>query len=473
MDTLQRQLYPLLTIAALAFTYTAAFAQAPAIHFAPFSFKGTETAQVDADSGTLVVRADRRSANRATITLPIVRFRSTSQVKAAPIVYVSGGAGSGIAAARGARFPFFMALRDVGDVITLDLRGAGRSQPRVSCGFGFPDLSAPMTYAAIVSVLQGQTRTCADSLRKTGAILEGHNLREVVADLDELRAALGVKRISLVGISTGTQIVLEYVRRHPGNVERVVLAGVQAPDQNHHMPAGEDAVVQALSAKLSSAGGETLVSQITRVLDSVTARPRQVSIVTGRGDTTAIGIGRFDVQLLVAATLGDRRQMSLLPQLIGAAARGNYSPLASMKAAAARQGITSAYEALMDCQTSAPAPRLARAYEQAKTALLGNATLDFPEVCAAWGVSPLDNSYRQPVSSRVAALLISGTLDGRTPVHNAEDAMSHLPNAMHLILDGASHGDDLFLSSPEVVPTIVKFLSGTSGLPRQRHLVVR
>jgi pimeloyl-ACP methyl ester carboxylesterase len=66
-------------------------------------------------------------------------------------------------------------------------------------------------------------------------------------------------------------------------------------------------------------------------------------------------------------------------------------------------------------------------------------------------------------------LLISGSLDGRTPVKNAREALAHLPNGSHLIVDGASHGDDLFLRSPEIVPTILRFLGGAT-LPRHLFL---
>ena len=471
MDTLKRQLYPLLTCAAMTLGLSArATSQAPAIQFAPFTFRAPDSSAVQADSGTLVVRADRKGKGSQTISLPIVRFRGTATQGAAPIIYISGGSGSGIAAVRSARFPMFMALREVGDVIALDLRGAGRSRPRVSCPFAITELSQPSNYSMLVTSLTTQTRACADSLKRSGVDLDAHNIREVVGDIDDLRSALGVKKIRLIGISTGTQIVLEYMRRHPQNVERVVLAGVQAPDQNRHMPAGEDTVVRTLAAQLKAKGSGDLIAQISSVLDSLEVRPRQATIVNNRGDTARVGIGPFDVQLLVAATLGDRRQMSLLPRLIGAAAQGNYTPLATMKLAAAQQGITSAYEALMDCQTSAPTSRVRAAEQQSKTALLGNATLDFPEVCQAWGVAPLDDSYRQPVVSTIPSLLISGTLDGRTPVKNAEDAMRGLRNATHLIVDGASHGDDLFLSSPEIVPTILKFLSGAAALPRRLQI---
>ncbi len=57
-------------------------------------------------------------------------------------------------------------------------------------------------------------------------------------------------------------------------------------------------------------------------------------------------------------------------------------------------------------------------------------------------------------------LLISGTLDGRTSVRNAKAVLLGLPNGIHLVVKGASHGDDLFLSTPDIHRTIMAFLRG-------------
>jgi pimeloyl-ACP methyl ester carboxylesterase len=473
MGTLQRQLYPLI-ILALSATQLVAQSSAttqPAIRFGSFLFRGSDGVQVEADSGTLTVPADRAGKASGIVTIPVVRFKSTSPARRSPVIYLSGGSGSGIAAARGSRFPMFLALRDAGDVITFDLRGAGRSTPRIDCANAVFDLTRLMTYENVVDVLSAQTRQCADSLRRRGVNLQSHNVREVVGDIESIRIALGAQKISLIGISTGTQLALEYMRRHPDRVDRAVLAGVQAPDQNRHLAGEQALVLENLSRQLGPvSNGDRLVDVARRVLDSLSAKPKRIE-VPGENGVTPVTLGKFDLQLLISATLGDRRQMSMLPRMLSSAAQGDYTMAAAFKMQASRQGITSAYEGLMDCQTWAPASRISAAQQQARTSLLGNATLDFPEVCAAWGVNVLPDSYRAPVKSAVPSLLISGTLDGRTPVSNADAAARGLQRFTHVVIEGASHGDDLFLSSPEIVPMIVKFLSG-SLMPSARRITL-
>ena len=473
MGTLQRQLYPLVILVLYATPVVAqgnATTQS-AVRFGSFLFRGSDGVQVEADSGTLTVPADRSGKSAGVVTIPIVRFKSTSAIRRSPVIYLSGGSGSGIAAARGSRFPMFLALRDAGDVITFDLRGAGRSTPRIDCPNAAFDLNKLMTYNNVVDVLSAQTSRCADSLRRSGVNLQSHNVREVIADIESIRIALGATKISLIGISTGSQLALEYMRRHPARVDRAVLAGVQAPDQNRHLAGEQSRVVETLSRQLGPLpGGDRLMDLARRAVDSLSAKPGKVE-VRGENGVTPVTLGAFDLQLLISATLGDRRQMSMLPQMLSTAAKGDYIMAAMFKTAAARQGITSAYEALMDCQTSAPPSRISIAEEQARTSLIGKATLDFPEVCSAWGVNRLPDSYRAPVKSAVPSLLISGTLDGRTPVSNADAASRGLKRFTHVVIDGASHGDDLFLSSPEIVPMIVKFLSG-SNMPAAKRITL-
>lgn len=482
MRHLVRQLRPALRSLSLAALCAAALAtparaQRPALSWGPMVLTTASGERVEVDTATLTVPRNRRRPGSGTLTLPLVRFRGTGAAPGAPMVYLSGGTGSGIAAALGPRFALFQALRELGDVVTLDLRGAAGSRPRVECPAAEPlPVAAPLTYDTVAAVLTRNARACAAALRAAGVELEGHNVRETVEDVEALRLALGAPKVRVWGISTGSQLGLEYLRRHGGRVERAVLAGIQGPDQALHSPAGEDAVIHALSARLRARGDTTpeLAGLLRAVFDSLERRPRTVAVRDRRsGDTVRVGLGRFDAQLLVAGTLGDRRQMNLLPAVFGAAARGNYAPLAALKLEGVRSGITSPFEWLSDCQSGAPEARQRRVAAEAGTALLGRATLDFPESCAGWGVPELDLSYRAPVRSPVPVLLISGTLDGRTPVRNAEEVLRGLPHGVHLVIDGASHGDDLFLSSPEIAATMLDFFRGRPVRSRTLALPVR
>jgi proline iminopeptidase len=67
---------------------------------------------------------------------------------------------------------------------------------------------------------------------------QAYAIDDYVADLDELRAHLGLDRINLLGHSHGGIVAMAYAARHPGRVERVILASTLArwaPEQQEAM----------------------------------------------------------------------------------------------------------------------------------------------------------------------------------------------------------------------------------------------
>jgi pimeloyl-ACP methyl ester carboxylesterase len=431
MRTLQRELYLATTLFAL--TATPVFAQAQS---------------TDADSFRITVRENRMKKNSRPLSLAVLRFPGTGADKGIPLIYVSGGSGAGTSAIRGARRPFFEALGELGDVVAFDIRGTGRSTPRLSCNVQLGlDMAVPLTRAALVTATRGANKRCADSLRAGGFDLSGYNGREVVEDIEDLRRHLGAERIRLFGTSTGTHIALEYVRAHPRRVASVFLAGTEGPGQTAHLPGGMDTAIMTLAA-----GKPQVVELMRAVFATLDASPVTVDMKGAK-----VGIGGYDARVFAASTLGDRKQMAMLEPLFGAMKSGNYENVAGLKLQALSRPFQSPWESLHDCQAGTSPVRQNQVEAEARTALLGYATLDFEEACDGWGVRSLPETYRRPVKARVPALFISGTLDGRTPVANAEEVRKGFRNSAHLIVEGASHGDDLFISTPAIREAVLAF----------------
>ena len=120
-------------------------------------------------------------------------YRVAGQEAGTPVVFLHGGPGQG--SQTFARFAG-PALEGELRMVYLDQRGSGRSE-----------------------------RPWDDA----------YSLELLVEDLEQLRQAWGVERLSLIGHSFGTILALEYAAAHPDHVERVVLAAA-APD----LPAAMD-----------------------------------------------------------------------------------------------------------------------------------------------------------------------------------------------------------------------------------------
>jgi pimeloyl-ACP methyl ester carboxylesterase len=68
--------------------------------------------------------------------------------------------------------------------------------------------------------------------------------------------------------------------------------------------------------------------------------------------------------------------------------------------------------------------------------------------------------FRKTVTSDVPTLFLSGALDARTPAFATDEIRAGFPNRSHLVVQGATHGDPLFLASPEIQTRILEFLRG-------------
>lgn len=116
---------------------------------------------------------------------------------------------------------------------------------------------------------------------------------------------------------------------------------------------------------------------------------------------------------------------------------------------------------MANCASGASSAPWRRIEQESDAALLGR-TMDFPlpEICSEWPSLDHGDAFRSLVRSRVPALLISGTLDSRTPPANGEEVRQGLPNSTHLIVENGGHDNDLFLSSPKILEAMRAFLHG-------------
>ncbi len=87
----------------------------------PYLFEANNGEKISAELGHLTLRENPTNHRSKPIQIAFVRFKAVTDRPGFPIVYLAGGpGGSGIELARGPRFPLFMALRQLGDVIALD-----------------------------------------------------------------------------------------------------------------------------------------------------------------------------------------------------------------------------------------------------------------------------------------------------------------------------------------------------------------
>lgn len=434
------------------------------IKFTPHTFEAGDGTKVEAELGELRVRENRTKDDSRLITLKFVRFPSTSKTPGSPIVYLAGGpGGSGVEAARGARFPMFQALRAFGDVIAYDQRGVGLSEADMRCteSFMFP-FDQPIDRAKGGAAMADAARKCAERLAKKGIDVAAYNTRENAADVDDLRKALGAKKISLVGISYGTHLGLAILRDYSQHLDRVVLAGLEGPDDTEKLPSDQQELMNEI-AKLAKPVLPELNATIAKLLKELAAKPQTVSLTHPvMGMTVPVTVGALDLQVALAQMLTGPETFGPMTDFVGRLAAGDWTALALASARFRMGNVPNAMSIAMDCAAGATPARRKQIASEAKDSLLGDAiNLPYPEICAGFPYTDAGDAFRGPVKSNVPVLLISGTLDGRTRPRQAEEVRKNgLKNATHLVIEGAGHSDPLFVSTPKIGETMQRFFRG-------------
>lgn len=450
-------------------TVVSAQQKAGNLSFTPGIFQAASGEKVEVDNGRLTVPENRQKPNARLIELAFVRFRSTSKRPGPPIIYLSGGPGGpGILAAKGARFPLFQAMREFGDVIALDQRGTGDSRPNLMCPNGLElDASQSVSRDQILEAFRAQSRICAEHFRGQGVDLTGYNTNESADDLEALRQALGVPKISLWGISYGTHLGLAMLKRHSSSVDRAILAGIEGPEHTIKLPSNIQKHLDLLDrlAKQDptlSRDVPSLTALMSKVLAQAERSPAVVEVTDpATKKTSRVTLTKFILQILTAVSFGSSE--ADLPRIYHQMDRGDFSFVAQqwLDYLSFMTRRASAMSYMMDCSSGISPARNRQVAAEVKRTLLGD-VMDFPfmDVCTAWGNPDLGETFRAPVRTVVPTLFISGTLDVRTPISNAEEVRRGFSGSVHLIIEGATHSDPLFLSSPKIKDVMLEFMRG-------------
>ena len=440
----------------------------------PYLFESDDGHRIEAEMGKLSVPENRSNPRSRLIELSFVRFKSTSTAPGSPIVYLAGGpGGSGFYTARGSRFPLFMALREVADVIAFDQRGTGLSTPALMCRepLGYP-LDKPGDPDELLKLFKERSTECIEYFKAQGVDLAGYNTNENADDLEDLRKALGARKLSLWSISYGTHLALAAIKRHESSIDRVILAGVEGPAHTIKLPSNiQQNLVKISDAVKNDPALNRSIPDLIELMKTVWAKLEKEPLKLDArdpqtGQSHTVTLGKFDLQWITASAVGNS-EISMMPAVYYAISKGNTAApvvrLIAQRAYSIRRGpIGSAMTFAMDCASGISTTRRTQVAREAREAVLGDSIdFPFPQVCEVWG-NDLGDGFRSEVKTKVPALFISGTFDARTPVSNAEEVRRGFSTSHHLVIERAVHSDPLFLSSPKIKEAMLEFMRGKS-----------
>ena len=442
---------------------------APVLRVEPFEFELRDGTKLAAERGRFSVPEDRLDPGSRRIEIGFVRFRSTNPRPGPPIVYLAGGpGGSGVDAARGERQPLFLALRQVADVIALDQRGVGMSNhiPGCTAERGL-NPGGVLNEQMLTAYYRETFRTCVERWRAAGVAVGGYDTEQNADDLEDLRRALGARRIDLWGISYGTHLALAAMRRHPDSIGRVALASAEGMDQTAKLPASVDAAF----ARIEAAAGTPLTQLMRRVHARFDAAPQSFEFRAQDGNVHRFASDSFPLRMMAGFVAKNPDGIARLAGAYAAMDAGHLQPVAPLiwDFFLARPLTMTGMPELTDVASGVSAGRMRLLDRQSSGSLLGRAlNFPMPQLRGAVAGLELEDGFRSEVVSRHPVLLLSGDLDVRTPMEEQQRAAARLRNVRRIVVRNGGH--DLFEAHPDVPRLLGDFFSGRDVPPAELRL---
>ena len=400
---------------------------------------------------------------------------------AEPLVYLDGGPGGApLSASNILQELAFSEVAAGRDMIYVDQRGTGYSQPQLVCVQledlvfeqpPFEDLTdsddiegaEPPTDEEIMEAIREESQQCKDRLVEQQIDLSAYTTVENAADINDLRLGLGIDTWNLFGGSYGTDLALSIMRDHPEGVNSAILDSVFQPE----ISAGPDDLIsyqnnldqiveRCLADDDCGAAFPNLADDINTAAANVVREPvpyddENVEFILG----DVLDITTFaSIMVLLESepslpawinglasddpnerTLAAQNYAQTFLALIfgatpaDAAAMMSYQQLGLPSVATM---FSDGFFASVVCAEEFPyqSPTIPRASDMVwSPALLDAATNDFFPVCDIWDVRPEDPIVTEAVTSDIPTLVYASDTDFQTWPEWSSRAAETLPNS--------------------------------------------
>jgi len=408
--------------------------------------------------GTHEVFENRATREGRKISLKIVVFAATGpNPQPDPFVYIPGGPGSSATEDAPYLAKPFARIREQRDLLFVDQRGTGGSNPLNCKLFNEAD---PQSFLGYFFPL-AEVRKCREELEPK-ADLKLYTTAIAMDDLNEVRAALGYKQLNLYGASYGTRATLVYLRQHGPTVRTATLFGVSPTNQfmPRIFPQDTERALQGVLTECASDADcskafPNVQAEAKLVLERLLKGPVEVELTreTGRNDkdATSAPSTKFKVSLsrdLVAEAirymLYNPAAALRIPLFLHLASQNNFVPFARA-ALDYRDGIVASGSnglyLSVTCAEDLPWVKADEARQLAANTFLGDYRYrQQSEACALWPRAAISADYSQPVRSNVPVLIFTGEWDPVTPPANAAGVARHLSKSLNVVIPHGGHG---------------------------------
>jgi pimeloyl-ACP methyl ester carboxylesterase len=416
----------------------------------------------------LIVPENRQKPTGKSIKLPFILVESNNPAKKKdPVLFTGGGPGSSsLGMVRGIHRRNLIKNRDF---IAFEQRGTRYALPCLEC----PEIDANIkngyrfNRAQDSSIIEG-VKSCRKRLLAEGIDLSAYNTAESVADIEDLRLALKIDSLNLLGISYSGGLMMAVLQQHASHIRSVILdsalpefVNIDEEEIGNFMEA-LDQVFHNCADTLSKEPYGNLKEKFQRYFNSIGGKSFTISYLEkGTTDSVKIAYSRNELLKIIQNRIEDFSSIKTIPGVIIELINGNHAVYIRDLLDGIFRGHNgpSGMRMSVYCSDKMAYAREEIIHQQYKIHpyLTGYYVNDvYQPMCKCWTVKSIPADVKKPFYANTPALLGAGGMDDACrPVYN--DLIHHyLPNSQRLLFVNRPHAP--LLNSREGDQFIGQFL---------------
>ena len=403
-------------------------------------------------TGYLVVPENRNKPGGRKIKVPFLFVRKPDQNPRKNIsLFTTGGPGYSTTANIDS-ISYNSGFLKYGGFIAFDQRGTKRAQPCLDCNEVAGAIKRSYTEGKNRdSLVLAAVRSCRERFTSQGVDLSAYNTMESAEDINDLRLALNIDSLNLVGISYSGGLMLAMARNHPEGVRSLILnsplPGYVNFEEHGLLNINEalEQVYRNCKEDSLATGYKNLKSRFQQYLMTVTGKKFTVSYKE-KGSRDSIRV-IYTKNELLDAVIGrlNTRQVKTVPAVMLDLINGKQDSyvrevLDGYFSGDAAISLGMRYSVYCSGQIAYSDPDLEKQQDLVVPWLAGYSFNNVTHpICDCWQIKPEPKIAKAPVYAKVPALISAGDIDPDCRPFYNRLIKRYIPGSQLLIIHDKGH----------------------------------
>ncbi|WP_046759074.1 alpha/beta hydrolase [Kordia jejudonensis] len=419
---------------------------------------------------------DTISGNNIKLAVAVIKSTAAADQKSSPIVVLEGGPGAG--AINSVWSWVSHPLRATSDIVLIDIRGTGLSEPRLC-----PDLGNEF-----LKILAKNQTPAEDELDKAKAALKcqrkllieeidisAYHSGNIAKDLHSLKNYLQYDSWTVYGISYGTYMAQVYANNFPADVANLILdspiADIEAYYTKNTINYSNSLAKVFEDCKNDpdcNASYPDLENKYYETIEKLQKQPITVAVDKNIIEEETFTYNAEDFKIAIHQALYNQQLIEVLPLLIYEFNNENKEALSELVVAfSGALSLDYGMYYCVSCNETIPNNSLEVYSENNKNTKLSNGIAFYKSdfvVCEQWNAKLKNNIQKDStaLNIQVPTLLFTGKYDPITPETNGEQLASKIETSYIIHTKTTGHASSF---SPEAKDIISQFITAPHENP--------